>query len=146
VGLSWIAFVLFLFFTWNNPAKLGDPLQLRLDYIPESAFWQIYGDWFPRDFLGPLRLLNLAVVVIVLYGVLTRFWRPADRLLGWLLIPLGGATLYVFILHLVFALVVASLPFIDQRSLLTGTLTHVAILALLWIMVRTSFLFRWIPR
>lgn len=144
--LAWSAFVVFLVFTWNNPAKLGDPLSLRLDLISDTTFWRLYGDWFPRDFLGPLRLANLAVLVITLYGLLIKFWAPAYRLLGWFLVPLGGATLYVFILHVVFALIVASLPFIDETSVAVGTLTHVAILALLWIMVRTSFLFRWIPR
>ncbi|MDQ0799441.1 OpgC domain-containing protein [Arthrobacter sp. SLBN-112] len=39
--------------------------------------------------------------------------------LGWFLIPLGRATLYVFIMHVV--------------------------LGLLWVMVRTRFLFRLIP-
>jgi hypothetical protein len=144
--LAWAAFVVFLFFTWNSPAKLGDPLSLRLDFIPDSRFWQIYEEWFPRDFLGPLRILNLAVAVIALYGLLSRFWTPAYRLLGWFLIPLGGATLYVFILHVVFALIVSSLPIDEHDSLLVGTLTHIAILALLWVMVKSSFLYRWIPR
>ena len=146
VGLAWVVFLTLLFFAWNNPAKAGDPLALRLDVIPESTFWSIYEDWFPRDFLGPLRLLNLVAVVIVFYSLLTRFWTPVYRALGWFLVPLGGATLYVFILHVVFALIVASLPFMDEGSLLLGTLTHVAVLLLLWVMVKTSFLFRWIPR
>jgi hypothetical protein len=146
VAVAWAAFVGFLFFTWNNPAKLGDPLALRIDLIPEATFWQVYGDWFPRDFLGPLRVVNLAAVVIVFYSLLTRFWTPAYRLLGWLLVPLGGSTLYVFIMHVVFALLVASLPISDSSSLIVGTMTHVALILLLWIMVKTSFLFRWIPR
>ncbi len=144
--LAWAAFIVFLFFTWNSPGKLGDPLSLRLDLIPDATFWSIYREGFLRDFLGPLRVLNLVVAVIALYGLLTRFWTPAYRLLGWFLVPLGGATLYVFILHVVFALIVSSLPINEHDSLVVGTMTHVVILALLWLMVKSSFLFRWIPR
>lgn len=146
VLLAWVLFVGFLFLTSNNPAKADDPWALRLDVIPVETFWQLYDDWFRRDFLGVLRLVNVAVVVIVFYGVLTRLWVPISRLLGWFFVPLGGATLYVFILHVAFALVVASLPFLQSASLLVNTLTHTAILLLLWTMVQTKFLFRWIPR
>lgn len=146
VLLAWIAFFVFLFFASNNPAKLNDPWALRFDLIPDETFWQLYEDWFRRDFLGALRLVNVAAVVIVFYGVLTRLWTPLNRLLGWFFVPLGGATLYVFILHVVFALVVASLPFLEGASLLANTVTHTVILLLLWIMVQAKFLFRWIPR
>lgn len=146
VLLAWGLFVAFLFFTSNNPAKADDPWALRFDVIPVDSFWQIYDDWFRRDFLGVLRLVNVAVVVIVFYVFLTRLWVPVSRLLGWFLVPLGGATLYVFILHIVFALAVASLPFLQTTSVLVNTLTHTVILLLLWVMVQTKFLFRWVPR
>lgn len=144
--LAWLAFAGFLVFTWSNPAKLSDPWRLRLDLIPEATYWRIYDAWFGREFLGVLRVVNVAAVVIVLYAVLTRLWRPLYRLFGWFFVPLGGATLYVFILHVLFVLIVASLPFVDGSSLLEGTLAHATVLALLRIMVQTRFLFRWIPR
>lgn len=146
VLLAWLAFAAFLFFTWNNPAKQDDPWSLGLRVIPDETFWMLYEDWFRRDVLGVLRILNVAAVIIVSYAVLSRLWRPLYRLLGWFFVPLGGATLYVFILHVAFALAVASLPIPEAHSLMVGTMTHVAILALLWIMVQTRFLFRWIPR
>jgi len=146
IALAAVAVVLFAVFSWNNPDKLGDPWALRLDMIATDRFNEIYEQWFRRDFLGPLRLVNVLVVVIAFYAVLTRFWTPINRALGWLLVPLGGATLYVFIMHVAFNLLVASLPFIDAESLLAGTLTHAAVLLLLWAMVRSRFLFRWVPR
>lgn len=146
VLLAWVAFFAFLFFTSNNPAKLDDPWGLRFDVFPVETFWQVYEDWFRRDFLGVLRLVNVMAVVLVFYALLTRLWAPIHRLLGWFFVPLGGATLYVFIMHVVLGLLVASLPFIDHASLMVGTLTHAATLALLWIMVQTKFLFRWVPR
>jgi hypothetical protein len=146
VVLSWVAVAGLLFFTWNNPAKENDPGALRLDLIPEGIFWRIYEDWFRRDFLGILRVVNVAAVLVAAYTVLTRIWTPVYRLLGWLLVPLGSATLYVFILHLPFVLIVYSLPFLDDASVWMNTLTHMVILVILWVMVRTQFLFRWIPR
>lgn len=144
--LSWAMFFAFLFFTWNNPAKLSDPWALRLDLIPADTFLHVYDNWFRRDFLGVLRVLNVAVVLAAFYSLLTRFWTPIHRMAGWFFVPLGGATLYVFILHIGLALIVASLPFVGQASLLAGTATHAAVLAALWGMVQTRFLFRWIPR
>ncbi len=146
IALSAFAVVLFAVFSSNNPDKLGDPWALRLDMISADRFYQVYDQWFRRDFLGPLRLVNVVVLVVALYALLTRFWTPINRAIGWLLVPLGGATLYVFVMHVVLDLVVASLPFIDATSLVAGTLTHAAILLVLWAMVRARFLFRWVPR
>ena len=80
-----------------------------------------------------------------LYALLTAFWQPLSRALGWFLVPLGQATLYVFVLQVYVALLVGNLPGV-QDSLLLGTLVHTAVLALLWLAVRRRFLFRVVPR
>ena len=71
--------------------------------------------------------------------------RPFDRALGWLLVPLGRASLYVFVLHVPAALVVANVPGLDGTSVALGTLAHGIVLGVLWTMVRTQVLFRIIP-
>lgn len=146
VTIAAMAVVLFAVFSWANPDKLGDPWALRLDLVSAGRFYDIYEQWFRRDFLGPLRVVNVLVIAVAFYAILTRFWVPLNRTLGWLLVPLGGATLYVFIMHVVLNLLVVSLPFVDRASLAVGTLTHAAVLLVLWAMVRSKFLFRWIPR
>lgn len=135
-----------IFFAWNNPALDADPYQLRFSAVPEETFRRVYEDLFRRDFLGPLRVANVAALIVVAYAVLTRFWAPLNKALGWLLIPLGGATLYVFILHLPFALIVSNIPILETGKLWINTIAHTIILLLLWIMVKKRMLFRWIPR
>jgi hypothetical protein len=84
--------------------------------------------------------------VVVGYAALTAFWRPIHRALGWFLVPLGQATLYVFVMHVLLALVVANVPGLASAGVVVGTLAYVVILGLLWVMVRTRFLFRLVPR
>lgn len=102
-----------------------------------------------KNTLGPLRLLNYAAFLIALYAVLTRWWPLFQRWLGWFFIPIGQASLYVFILHL-FAVQLVSMimpfGFSPDGDLVVPTLLHTAELAVLWLMVRHKVLFRWIPR
>jgi hypothetical protein len=106
----------------------------------------VYEQFFRRDFLGLLRLVNVAVLIISGYAILTAFWKPINRALGWLLVPLGAATLYVFILHVFLALVPANVPVLERGDIWINTLAHTVMLLLLWLMVKREFLFRWIPR
>jgi fucose 4-O-acetylase-like acetyltransferase len=103
-----------------------------------------------KNTLGLLRLLDYASVLIVLYATLTRCWEPIRKALGWFFIPLGQASLYVFIIHVpVVAAVNNFLPFgfsTDPPRLWINTVAHTLALAALWLMVRYRVLFRWIPR
>ena len=85
-------------------------------------------------------------MLVTLYAGLTAFWAPVRRILGPALIPLGQATLYVFVMHVAFALVVANVPLLEQGRVLPGTLAHALILVALWLMVRRRFLFNIVPR
>lgn len=146
LAISIVACAGFAFFAWNNPGLESDPFALRLHLIPAGDFWIVYENFFRRDFLGVGRLLNLVVFIITAYVVLTAFWTPLYRLLGWLLVPLGGATLYVFIMHVVFALIASNIPVLDSGSIWVKTVAHTLILLALWVMVKRQFLFRWVPR
>ena len=86
------------------------------------------------------------VVLVSLYAMLTACWRPLNRSVGWLLVPLGQASLYVFVLHVFFALLAANVPGLGTGRVLSGTVAHALILSWLWLMVRQRFLFRLIPR
>lgn len=138
-------FVGFLLFSWNNPYQ-ANVYDVRLALIPDGSFAAVYENWFTRVDLGPGRLLNVAVVVITLYALLTAFWRPVARAVGWFFIPLGGASLYVFILHVYFAILLSNLPPLQNGWIWLNTLAYTLVLAALWWMVRRQFLFRWVPR
>ncbi len=123
------------------------PSWARIDAWPELYYaLRKHAD---KNSLGPLRLLNYAAFLVALYTVLTRWWPWFQRYLGWFFIPIGQASLYVFILHL-FAVQLVSMimpfGFKAGADLLVPTLLHTAELAALWLMVRHKVFFRWIPR
>jgi hypothetical protein len=140
-----LAYLGFLFFTWNNPyqANAYDP---RLGLIDDDDFRSIYQSYFTRTYLGIGRLLNVFAAVITLYALLTAFWKPIDAAMGRFLIPLGQASLYVFIMHVYFAVLIANIPALQKGSILLNTAAYTLVLAALWVMVRRRFMFRWVPR
>jgi OpgC protein len=151
--LQWAAGVLFvalMFYAWNNPwtgthPYADVPQWARLHVIPERLFNRIYSAVFlTRDRLGAGRLLNAAVVMLVMYWLVARA-SGVRRRLGWFFVPMGQATLYVFIMHLfVIVLIVNIVPGVHR--LRTDTAIHVAALLTLWLCVRTRFLYTVVPR
>jgi hypothetical protein len=144
VGVAVLAALAFALFSWSNPA-LSNGYDVRLALLPDATFDRVYGDWFNRTSLGAGRLLAAICFLVTAYALLSVFWVPIVRASGWLLIPLGQATLYVFVLHVLFVVAVANVPVLTS-SVLLGTLTHTVILMTLWAMVRTRFLFGLVPR
>jgi hypothetical protein len=111
---------------------------------------------FLKDALGLPRLLNVAVFFATAYALLTYFWRPIERALGWLLIPLGEASLYVFLMHLLFVGLIDQLPgYFDTIPsfdavwpvrIWVNTALYAGTILGLWLMVRRQFLFAIVPR
>lgn len=124
---------------------LSNGYDVRLDLLPSATFDAVHADWFTRATLDLGRLLDVWLLLATGYALLTAFWRPLDRAVGWLLVPLGRASLYVFVLHVVAALVVAQVPGV-RESVALGTLAHGVVLAVLWTMVTRRVLFRVIPQ
>lgn len=114
--------------------------------FPEGSYGWLYDNAYTRVFLQPGRLVDLAVMLVVAYAVLTTMWKPIDKAIGWFWTPLGSSSLYVFIVHVFFVLAVANIPGLDRGSLWQGTLIHTVVLALIWVMVKKKFLFSIIPR
>ncbi len=135
---------IFTILSWCNP-YLANGFDLRLALIPDADYRAMYDALFARTYLDPGRLLNVLVLVVAAYAFLTAYWKPVERALGWFLIPLGQATLYVFILHVVLIAVVANIPVLRQGDILVNTAAYAAVLALLWVMVKKRVLFGIIP-
>jgi hypothetical protein len=101
--------------------------------------------------LRPWRLVAFLAVAIVAYTSATYLWVPIRRALGWLMLPLGQAALYSYIVHfflilLVYNLVplISSLPWEPSEVVFTPML-QMAVVLLLWAMVRGRVLFGIIP-
>ncbi|MCU1518710.1 MAG: hypothetical protein JWQ75_3431, partial [Pseudarthrobacter sp.] len=136
--------LVFAFLSWCNP-YVANGFDMRLAIIPDSAYRAMYDSFFARTYLDPGRLLNVLVLVVAAYAFLTAYWKPVERALGWFLIPLGQATLYVFILHVALIAVIANIPLLRQGDILINTAAYAVVLGLLWVMVKKRVLFGIIP-
>ena len=136
---------LFALFAWSNP-YLSSVYDVRLALVTDALHQTLYSGYFGRTYLGAGRLVNVLLVVITAYALLTAYWRLLERALGWFLIPLGQATLYVFIIHVFLILVLANVPLLQRDNIWLNTGAYVLLLGLVWAMVKTRFLFRIIPR
>lgn len=135
----------FSFYGLNNPWN-EMPFGMRFAVIAEHEFGWVYYWFFDRKTLGIGRLINTFLVVGGLYALLTAYWRPLRRWLGGFFVPIGSVTLYVFVIHVFFVLLVANVPALQQQSLLNNTIAHTLVLLIVWTMVKTRFMFAVIPR
>lgn len=101
---------------------------------------------FERTLLGFGRVVIAFLLAITGYAALTAFWKPVQRLVGWFFVPIGQAPVYVFVVHILFVLIIANVPLLNEGNILINTIASLVILALVWTMVRTRFLVRALPR
>ncbi|MHA7143899.1 OpgC domain-containing protein [Arthrobacter sp. TmT3-37] len=140
VGAATGAYALVLGTLWLNST-----LELGLPFIPAGFYETLYESAYVRVFLQPGRLLNLAFFILAAHVILTAFWRPINTLTGWLYVPLGRASLYVFILHVFFVLAVANIPGLDRTDAWQGLLIHAVVTLVIWVLVKRRVLFGIIP-
>ena len=107
--VAYALFFGFLFFTLNNPYPALPPWD-RLSWMAPATFNRVYSAYFLKNSLGILRLVNCTLVLVVTYHVLSLFWKGLNKLLGWFFLPLGQASLYVFILHVYGLVLLYNLP------------------------------------
>ena len=100
---------------------------------------------FLKYSLGPGRLLNNFMLMVSVYALLTVAWKPIHQMLGWLFIPLGQESMYVFFVHIYLILLIANTTLPQLNSVWVNTAIHLGMLLLCWLMVKKKFLFRWIP-
>jgi hypothetical protein len=119
------------------------------------AFFDVDPDVLSETFfkvsLRPWRLVAFGSVAIFVYTATTYLWLGLRWVLGWLMLPLGQAALYSYIVHFFLILLVynvapvlAVLPVAIPESFFTTTL-QIGVVLLLWALVRWRVLFRIIP-
>lgn len=102
---------------------------------------------FNKEALSPLRLVLFSLWFALGFYAFNRYEAVIKKYLGWILIPFGQNSLYVYILH-------AILLFFAHLLITPGTGTNIVInalgslllLAIIYTAVRTKFLFKIIPR
>jgi len=140
VGVFVVGYAGFLVYLWAGQTYGFTPVP-----FPADLYGSLYDSGYQRIFLEWGRLLDLPLVIVCSYAVLTVAWKPLYKSMGWLWIPLGQASLYVFIVHVFFVLAVANIPGLDRGSIWQGTLIHSVVIGLILFMVRKRFLFSVIP-
>jgi hypothetical protein len=123
----------------------GHRYGFAVPFADAGTYDWLYPHLYQRTDLQAGRLLDLLLVLVTAYALLTACWKPLNRVFGWFYVPLGTASLYVFIVHVFFVLAVGNIPGLDRMSWWQGTLVHTGVLALIWLMVTRRFLFKLIP-
>ena len=139
--------VAFWFWALNAP-DVVIPRFAKFTLISPALYTQVYGRFMVKSSLGILRILDDFCVLTLLYALLTRCWRSFAQVLGWLLVPLGQASLYVFIVHVFFIAFIGSLVSFgyEYPHFWFNTAIVSFTILLIWAMVRYRLFFAWIPR
>ena len=102
--------------------------------------------WTDRSRIGFIRIITLTGFFTLLYSFVNAFWRPLEKLLAGLLIPLGQNSLYLYICHVPVTVIWFWIPGLVTGSYLVTTIAQSIVIAIFWVMVRYKFLFNVIPR
>ncbi|MBE0468509.1 MAG: OpgC domain-containing protein [Methyloprofundus sp.] len=137
--------LVFIFLSLNNPKPIFWPWR-TFSLIDPAYLHEIYMGWFQKNTLGLGRVINNIVLFIVFYYALSHYWMPINKALGWLLVPLGQASLYVFILHVYFIILFSSTSLPGYHNFFINTGIHLATILIIWAMVKYRVLFNLIPR
>lgn len=142
---------------WRWPLRAGAALVavvataavgLQVGLAPGAALrWQ--AAHFDKAALAPVRLLTMGSIALALYLAAGLARHRVQRAAGWLLLPLGRSSFYVFLVHVPLCVVLASIPGLADpgpgAGMLGNTLVLLAYVGTLLVLVRRRVLFRWIP-
>ena len=142
-----VVFALVMMFIAQNHTNPFMPPALMMHVIPPADFNWFYRTLAAKNGLGPMRVLDDFCLIITVYLVLSRFWTPINRLVGWFLIPLGQHSLYTFIIHVYFVLIASQFVHFDlwHQAWVTNTVVHTVVLMALWLMAKYEVGGKFIP-
>jgi hypothetical protein len=106
-----------------------------------AAYFALEPHHFGKDRLDPARIVLMMSLTALVYAALHA--RAVQAAAGPLLEPLGRNSFYVFIMQVFVCLAVATA---HPGGTAAAVVLQLGALAVLWAMVRTRFLFRWVPR
>lgn len=135
----------------NTVAVLTIAVNILLVSLAPHYTWakqslSVLGPYFDKLSLPLPRVLLFAAWFWFGFWLFNRYEKQINKYLGWLLLPFGQNSLYVYIMHaflVFFAHLIMPKPSPYWWVNLAGTL---GLLALLYISVKTKFLMRIIPR
>jgi len=100
---------------------------------------------FDKDRLPPTRLFLFAIWFATFFWLFSRFDRPINKWLGWILKPFGRNSLYVYTIH-AFVIFFASLVLPRSELWWYNFIVSTAVIGVIYLAVRHRFLMKIIPR
>ena len=129
VGIVLLGFTLAVTLITLFQMELGDPNASD----PSAIGWLLSSDLvFGKNDLRPGRIVALLGVATTIFTLVTIFWVPVRRALGWLLMPLGQRALGAYGLHLFIVAAAHSWIGDPLRSGGEHTLIQVVGILLIW--------------
>jgi len=122
----------------------GTHFGLHIPGIAPNLEYELYIDFFDKEQLPLARVGLFLVWFWAAFYLFTRFQPFIMRTLGWLLLPFGTNSLYVYTMH-AFIIFFVHLYFVST-NIFANFIISVAAIALIRIMIRYKFLMKIIPR
>ena len=114
---------------------------------PVTEWYNSLRPFFNKEELPVYRLILFGLWFILGFYIFSRYERIIKKLFGWLLLPFGHNSLYVYILHAVILFFAHMIILPDQGpNILINAIGTFVILGIIYIAVRKEFLFKIIPR
>jgi hypothetical protein len=145
-SIQWIVITYALFALITNIAiTFGHKYFPSLvSFFPQDLGYRLYIDFFDKERLPLPRLLLFALWFSAAFIMFTKFERPIVKFTGWLLLPFGTNSLYVYTVH-AFLLFFVHLYF-TEGSLVYNFIIAISIIAIIRIMIQYKILMKIIPR
>lgn len=137
--VSFVAVSLLAFFVLDKSGLAKDTFLANIDYK------QFLADLQDKGKLPIERMAAVFIIFQAMYLFATWIWIPLQKAIGWFLIPIGEAGLYVFSLHLGLIVLVYNIPGFTNLPYVWYGLAELAAISLLWVAVKTRFLYNIIP-
>jgi hypothetical protein len=102
--------------------------------------------YFDKASMSPARLLLFLLWISFGFWLVQHFQKFAVKWLGWILIPFGSNSLYVYIVHAFLVFFAHLLAQGNIPTFIVSFLGSIVVLGLTLLAVRTKFLMRIIPR
>ena len=142
-GLLTVALIV-LFFVLDTPAEvMPSGISATSSVFHDTRLW--FQEFiFAKADMRPGRIITAAIVFTFLFLSTTVFWRQLNRVLGWLLLPLGQHALYAYTAHVIIISLVgiALSPFKEAylESQPLNAIVQTGSVLLIWLLIRRQFL------
>ena len=133
-ALLTLAFVGLILLDWGH-----DTGRIATWPLLKGLAGETYARVFDKPSVAWGRIVAFAIAVGFFFLLVTQLWRPIHRLTGWLLLPLGQASLLAYGLHLIVIVAVYNLDLwgFYGRSRLADTFLQAVTVLIVWGLVQS---------